>query len=278
MDLCPSCGKETVAGHSFCGHCGAALDVAPAADTQAEVTTPEDQPQPAPALVNPFAGFDIWAVLRGNWVAAAITAGTALGVALLSVGALVLISDPEGVGFDDEPALITAGAAASVSANVVMDFDYDLSFGFTDDEPLEDEEAGEDFSVDSSSTAGAVPLLISILSLGAAALVFRRQTRGYRSFGQAVGDAGRAGLLYGFALFLLALFFRGSGAGDTDEGLWPAMGGSAHLDYGASRAGSLFLGILVLFAVLFVASFMRRDWLGPRATKVHDATAAPIAG
>lgn len=282
MSFCSSCGKETVAGNSFCGHCGAALDVAPATDETTELEAPAEPAKPdTPA--NPFARFDIWAVLRGNWVAAAITAGTVLGVALLSMGILVFGANPD-VGFKDKLVMVTTGTAASVSANLVMDFDYELvieDFGGPSGEEPSDE-GSPDASpfgggLHSNQSMGAVPLLVSILSLGAGIVVFRRLTRSYRRYGEAVGDAARAGLLYGVSLFLLAVLLRGTGGDIAEEFLGPGADGP-HLDYGASRGGALFLGFFVLFAALAVASLMRRDWLGQRAAKVHDAVAAPIAG
>jgi len=46
----------------------------------------------------------------------------------------------------------------------------------------------------------------------------------------------------------------------------------------SSMAGAIFLGLVLLFLTLALASFLRRDWLDATSARVHEWLSAPLAG
>lgn len=210
---------------------------------------------------------DLASLLRGNWLGAGITALVAVLLAFLASGALILVADPPEMTVDDK--LTAAASATAAIATVDVVGGYELS-----------EEDAERYGLGSAreaqAAAGVVPLSIALLAFGTAAWVFRRLTRSYPGFRYAVGDAARTGVVFGLLLLVVALVFRGDNRDAANNFTYVAEESS--FGYGANAVSALFLGFLVMFVVLVAACFLRRDWLGPRARRVHDFLSAPLAG
>ena len=215
-------------------------------------------PPPAPARP------DLSLLLRGNWVASLAAVGVALGVALLGSAVFALVLDVNDI---NDRAVQASGwdiAVGTVSLALGV-FSIDGVAGVSGD-------FGE-----ASANAGFVPLLVAVLSLGGAAWVFRRLQRSCPRVGSALGDAARAAVVLGVLVLLLSLVFR-SGLDDqrdrfNEMDFLPTV---EDLDFGPSRGSALFLGMLVMFAVLALACLARGDWLGPRLRRVHDVVASPV--
>lgn len=170
MAFCTSCGAPRTAT-SFCTSCGAP-----------QIATPA-RPQGRPT--------DVRRLLAGNWAAALATALVAVMIAVGASAALVWLADPARTSPDDRLALTAVSAAASVGADGVGSLD----------------EAGG--SGELHVSGGVVPLVISLVALGPAAVVFRRLTTGYARVGPALGDALRAALLHAVLMTTLVVVLRG---------------------------------------------------------------------
>lgn len=197
-------------------------------------------------------------VATGNWRLAAATAGTAYGVALVGALLFMVLLAP------DLPVWEWLVSLAAVTTSA---FTVDLAGSAS----------GED--IDVSLGIGAVPLVLTTLSLAAACWVFRRGTRRTSSYLVALGDAARAGVLLGALLLVTALVFRTGLDDQTDslnEGLEFFGFDGLDLSAGINRVTAFFLGVVALFVVLALAALMRRDWLGPRLERVHDVVAPPL--
>lgn len=256
MLYCPNCGQP-VSGTAFCGNCGTPLGQEPSTEVAAHPAPTDTAPTgTAPSL-------DLSWLTRGNWVGAALTALTAVLVSFVVSGVLVWLADVDDQSVDDK---LTSTAIATTA---VATTDATASASHPDEE-------GE---VDLGATVGTVPIFVALLGLGAAAVLFRRLTATYPSWRFALGDALRAAVVYGILLLLLAIVFRGSND-DLSRELQSELevDGEGDLGYGASVPTSLLLGILVMFVVLALACFLRRDWLGDRAKRTHGLLAAPLTG
>ena len=137
-----------------------------------------------------------------------------------------------------------------------------------------------------SANIGQFPLLATLLALGVAAYLFRRVTARYTSATAALFDAGRAAVILSLLVLLTAILITivdpslkgyddgdGSGAPGATSGL-----GLADDKQNLGIAGSIFLPALLLFVVLAIVIFMRRDWLGEKLARGYDWLAAPFAG
>jgi len=297
MTQCPQCGAPTKVGQSFCGTCGANLATADAERTVIRPSVPpaeppiwvaRDQPtaqlpvqppyQPQPQYAAPstpsHANIDLSWLLKGNWVGAALTAGVALGAALAV-------------------SLITAFTTAE---------DLDVASAFSMTGLLTEATFGVDFTQSSGRSSvyyGHIPTLATLLSLLAAALVFRRVTSRYPSWASALGDGARAALILAMGLTILAIVLKIAepnlqgyeSADDNDiegfdsfseffakamsrSGLATGVDGKTT----SSMAGAVFLGLILLFLTLFLASFLRRDWLDATSARAHEWLSAPLAG
>ena len=145
----------------------------------------------------------------------------------------------------------------------------------------------DDFGAgDYSANIGQFPLLATFLALGVAAYLFRRVTARYTSATAALFDAGRAAVILSLLVLLTAILITivdpslkgyddgdGSGAPGATSGL-----GLADDKQNLGIAGSIFLPALLLFVVLAIVIFMRRDWLGEKLARGYDWLAAPFAG
>lgn len=191
-------------------------------------------------------------LLVGNWRGAGIVAGAALGIAAVLSLLLSVMIKQEDMSVDQTLTLFGVLLAGTFGAGV--------SASGGDDE--------------ATMTAGIamMPLTLSLIALGAAVYLFRKQTAGYPKVLDALSDAARTALVVAVPLFFVSLVFR-SDFGSLGEGM-----GAGDGSFGASRIGSLFMTFIVVFSVLAISCFMRRDWLPERAQKVHDLLAAPIWG
>ncbi len=223
---CATCGAATDATATTCPACGAGR--APAAEERKPVT---------PADI-------VLALVRGNWVGAALvavsTAFTAGSLGLL----LALLAKPVDFGLSNTLALATVIATGAFGA------DLKLSVS-----------GGEDafFDISGDAALGVFPFTVTLVALVVAVLVFRRVTRDYPSALVAVGDAARAALLFGVCLAVPALVF----SADNDElgrGWGQALSQQAldyDLDMGADALSAFGLGFLILLAVLGATAFAR---------------------
>lgn len=198
---------------------------------------------------------------RGSWTAVLATAGTALGVALVLCLFAVFLFDPARTTSWDKLVLSVAAALSALTVGGVVEVSAD----------------------EDSVTAGLgmVPLLVTTLSLGGAAYVFRRLSRGTTRLGDALLDAVRASLVLGVLAFLLSLVFRTSLSGlhgQVSDLLWFLGVDDIDIAAGSNRLTSFFVATLVMFLALAVASLLRRDWLPPAGQRVHDLLAAPLHG
>ena len=203
--------------------------------------------------------------LVGNWAGAAIVAGAAYGTALL-IGLIVALAGAQKLHAVSAlwTGLIQAGNA----------FGPDTIITPT-----------EDFGGEYTASIGQFPMLATVLALGVAAFVFRRVTARYASATTALLDAGRAAVILALLVMLTAILLaivdpeikgydnEGGGVPGATSGL-----GLADEKQGISITGSIFLPMLLLFAVLAIVVFMRRDWLGEKLGRGHDWIAAPFAG
>lgn len=200
-------------------------------------------------------------ILRGNWTAALATAATALGVALVLNLAVVFLYNPAGTSSWDNLVLAVTGALSVFTVDGVF--------------KVSAEEGGV------VAGMGTVPILFTTLSLGAAAYVFRRLSRGTPHLRDALLDALRASLVLGVVVLLLSLVFRTGLSGLTGEvsDLLRFFGvDDVELAVGSNRLTSLFLATLVTFLALVVASLLRRDWLPAVGQRLHGLLAAPLHG
>lgn len=191
-------------------------------------------------------------LLVGNWRAAGIVAGAALGIAAVLSLLLSLMMKQDGMSVGQMLTLFGVLLAGTFGAGVSA--------------------SGGDDEVSMSASGGMMPLTLSLLALGAAVYLFRKQTANYPKVLDALGDAARTALVIAVPLFIVSLIFR-SDFGSLGEDL-----GASEGSFGASRFGALFMTFIMVFCVLAVSCFLRRDWLPARAQKVHDLLAAPVWG
>jgi hypothetical protein len=212
-------------------------------------------------------GPDLSKILSGNWAGAAMVAGAAYGTALL-VGLIVAFAGAKKL---DAVSALWAGLIQAGNAFGPDTIIY----------PSDDFGAG-----DYSANIGQFPLLATFLALGVAAYLFRRVTARYTSATPALFDAGRAAVILSLLVLLTAILITivdpnlkgyddgdGSGAPGATSGL-----GLADDKQNLGIAGSIFLPALLLFVVLAIVIFMRRDWLGEKLARGYDWLAAPFAG
>lgn len=281
MNYCPSCGASSQPGQSFCPSCGQPI-LAPSAEPSAprridQPTQPAEPAQPGyaqpthgqapsgppqyvgqPAYVpSTSAPINLSWLIRGNWLGAMVTAIVGYAIAFAGAFGLVMLWNPDHTGVWDTLVATTVVATSAFRAAGAL---HSQSSGFSVDVVLD-----------------SMPLIVTLLSMGAAVLVFRRITRGYPKAGAAIVDAARAALFFGVLMLTSALVFR-----EKSDGALQAIGLSFSSDeklkWGASGLGSFFLTTLVLFVVLTISCFLRRDWLHPKLQQVHDWLAAPLAG
>jgi hypothetical protein len=294
MKNCRRCGAALSSGHQFCAACGFAIEAAPTPTqptyaappgppgptgpppgyTQPTYAAPPTQPGPPPGYGPPRGtppayapgapqrpNVDLSWVIRGNWIGALATALVGLVVALGVSTALIFWSNPPHTSFHDKMTIAVMSTAATVSADTVGEFSFDL---------LDEEIEGE-------GSVQTVPLFITLLSLGGAAFTFRRVTRGYPRVLPAIADAGRAAAIFALGLWILALTVRG-GAGSLTEAMDIDSDDVGDAMWGASAVGALFLGFGLLLAVLLLTLLLRADWLSPRWSRVSAIVAAPLVG
>lgn len=273
MPSCSQCGHESAESSRFCPNCGAPLAQTPAAsETQplsAAAPTPRpDEPStrtlPPPAADTVTAGpavphIDLSRLLVGNWLGAGLVAASALVTSGVLAVALALLGKPTDFGWDNSLTLVAVLMTGAFGADLSAEFG---TSGFEADAAI-----------------GAFPLTITILTLVAALLVFRRVTASYTRGIDAVADAVRAALIFGLALMVIALVFRS----DTREfgrgwGAELSRSFDARIAFGADAAGAFFLGFLILLVVLVGACLVRGGWWSPRVEKVRDWVAAPLYG
>ncbi len=268
MPSCSQCGHESPESSRFCPHCGAPRAEADHGDTQPlTATSPAaatGRTLPPPAADTASAGptvphVDLSRVLVGNWLGAGLVAATALVTSGVLAVAVALLGKPTDFGWDNSLTLVAALMTGAFGADLTAEFDVS---GFEADAAI-----------------GAFPLTITILSLIAALVVFRRVTASYTRGIDAVGDAARAALIFGLALMVIALVFRS----DTREfgrgwGAELSRSFDARIAFGADAAGAFFLGFLILLVVLAGACLVRGGWWSPRVEKVRDWVAAPLYG
>ena len=212
-------------------------------------------------------GPDLSRILSGNWAGAAMVAGAAYGTALL-IGLIIAFAGAKKL---DAVSALWAGLIQAGNAFGADTIIY----------PSDDFGAG-----DYSANIGQFPLLATLLALGVAAYLFRRVTAGYTSATAAFFDAGRAAVILSLLVLLTAILITivdpslkgyddgdGSGAPGATSGL-----GMADDKQNLGIAGSIFLPALLLFVVLAIVIFMRRDWLGEKLARGYDWLAAPFAG
>jgi hypothetical protein len=199
--------------------------------------------------------------LTGNWLGAALTAATALGIAAVLSGAMALLAKPVDFGLWNTFTLTMVIMAGSFGADLVGGIDAS--------------EASGDFHF------GFFPLTVTIATLSGTVWVFRRVIANYPKPGPAIGDAVRAALLFALPLLIGALIF------DTkNENLGLGWGGQLNenqlgfgSEFGPSAAGAFFLGFLIMVSVLAVTAMVSTShgW-SQRAGRVHDWLAAPLCG
>jgi hypothetical protein len=280
MAYCPNCGAENAPTASYCSNCGQRLAPAtqtatapppppPPAPPAAPAPTPAPQPTPtlaaspgpaAPTVQRTALPSVNWRPLViGNWVGAGLTAATALGVSGVLATALGLLAKPADFGWDNSLTMVAWIMTSAFGADLNIDFEL--------------------FDSSVSATLGLFPLTVTIISLAAAVLVFRRLTRGYSRAVDALGDAVRAALLFGLGLMVVALVFRadsdefGRGWGRELQGLY-----KTRLEFGVDAAGAFFLGFLVLLAVLVASCLARREWWPAPVRRIQDWLVAPLYG
>ncbi|WP_415141623.1 hypothetical protein [Nocardioides sp.] len=230
---------------------------------------PPTQQMPGQQPGQQRAGLPPWVarVLVGNWAGSALVAVFAVGVPGVLATILMLLMKPDGFGVDNTLTGIASG----------MTMAYGADFGAKGSTEV----FGGTYS--GHAGLGAMPLTLTVLGLLAAILVFRRVTARYTSAVDALLDAVRVALISGVAMMVIALIFRSSGlkfgdaSGLVDEALSEV--GDSHIDlkYGPGIAGSLFMTFLMLFVVLALSVFLRRDWLRARPLEVvHDWLAVPL--
>lgn len=276
LSYCTNCGAGTEPHTKFCGTCGHALEpvaVAVAAEERpappaAPVDGPADRPvmppppagaPQAPAVsVSPAVGRLVQTVLVGNWAGAAVVAATAVGVAGFLSTLLGLIAKPGDFGIDNTLTMIA----------VLMTSTFGGDLTVTSEIP----------GIHGGGSLGLFPLTITLLTVAATILAYRRVTVRYRSGLTAFADGVRAAFLAAIPFLVVTFLFRS----DNDDFGPGALSAFADDDYrvsiGGSHTGAFFMTFLVLVVVLGVATLMRRHWLGERAARVHDWVAAPIAG
>ncbi|WP_154402605.1 hypothetical protein [Nocardioides speluncae] len=192
-------------------------------------------------------------LLVGNWRGAGIVAGAALGIAAALSLLLAAMLKQDETSIDQMLTLFGVLLAGTFGAGVSA--------------------SGGDDEMSMSAGAGAMPLTLSLIALGAAVYLFRKQTAGYPRVLDALGDAARTAFVVAVPLFFVSIVFRSDFGGGIGEDM-----GTGDGSFGASRFGSLFMTFIVVFSVLAISCFMRRDWLPEKAQKVHDLLAAPIWG
>ena len=144
----------------------------------------------------------------------------------------------------------------------------------------------DDFGGDYSANIGQFPLLATVWRSASRRSSSAGSPPRYTSATTALIDAGRAAVILALLVTLTAILLTivdpkikgyddegGGGAPGATSGL-----GLADEKQGISIAGSIFLPMLLLFVVLAIVVFMRRDWLGERLGRGHDWIAAPFAG
>ena len=211
-------------------------------------------------------GPDFKKILGGNWAGAAMVAGAAYVTALV-IGLIVAFAAAQKLNAVSAlwTGLIQAGNAFGADTIITPSADI-----------------GGDYS----ASIGQFPLLATVLALGVAAYLFGRMTARYTSATAALFDAGRAAVILALLVTLTAILLTivdpkikgydvegGGGEPGATSGL-----GLADEKQGLSILGSIFLPLLLLFVVLAIVVFLRRDWLGDRLGRVHDWIAAPFAG
>lgn len=200
-------------------------------------------------------GASLAALLRGDWVGTATVAGVGVGLAaiLATVSALLLKQDEMGVR--DTFTAIGMLLAGTFGAG------YSGSF-----------EGDDGMTAETSFDAQGMPLLFTLTTLTVMIRFFRRRTASYSSMVPALGDALRVATVTAVLVFFSSLVLR-SGFDGLDEDMASGDGSA-----GASRPGALFMTFLVVTVVLGLACLLRRDWLGPRLARAHDALASPLRG
>ncbi|CAM3526985.1 zinc ribbon domain-containing protein [Nocardioides dubius] len=212
--------------------------------------------------------FDFSKILAGNWLGMATVVGAALGVALV-VNLIIAFTTAEDLKVGSAIAMALLLTGATFGPNII----YDLG--------------NDDYDYDQTASLGQYPLLATVLALGVAIYLFRRVTARYPDVRTALIDAVRAGVLMMLSLLVLAIVLRiwspeikGYASTDGSDGtqVGPAglglQDGEAHL----SIPGAIFLGFLLLTAVLALTCFVRPDWLTGVWAKVHAWVAAPLIG
>ena len=119
MSYCPHCGAERMPAASFCSNCGQplaeptpqpAMSPASAAAPTGAAAAPARPPLPPAATrtaAAPWSPNVNWrALVVGNWLGAALTAGTALVVSGLLATGLGLLAKPEDFGWDNSLTMV----------------------------------------------------------------------------------------------------------------------------------------------------------------------------
>lgn len=281
MRHCTQCGSQLAQGIRFCGECGAPAGAQTPPPAQPTVPRPASAPAgppgsgrvmppspPPPSALASGAGggtvalpFDWRRIVVGNWIGAAVVGVAAAMVSGVLGLALALLAKPEDFGLANTLTLATVTATGAFGADLKAT-------------------GSEGFFVGGDGVAygGAFPLTVTLIASAVAVLLFRRITRGYDSGLAAVGDAARAALIFGLALFVPTLVFRsdneelGRGwAGEFDVG---SVG--AQVSFGANAPGALFLGFLVMFTLLALTTLTRTELWAGRLSRVQAWVAAPI--
>lgn len=207
---------------------------------------------------------DLTRLLAGNWLGSAVVALVMLATATALSAVLTLLAKPTDFGVDHTLTLGMMVLAASFGANVFFD-------GHIADEDL-----------DVNLVTGTFPLTVTVVTLLAGVLAFRRMVRSYPSAIPALGDAARVALLTALPLFVGSLVFRsdledelGGGwirdlseeLGSRDEGTW-----------GASAPEALVVTFALVAFVLATTCLARRDWWPAKVRPVAEWLAPAIQG
>lgn len=277
---CGSCGNAVKAEAKFCESCGSAI-------VRREVSTARPVPPahnpsssgparttvvPPPAsdgdAVGALPAIDWMGILRGNWLGALLVALTTAASSGLMGMALALLAKPEDFGLGNTLTLATILATGAFGADVTAEIEMSGLIDLSGD-----------------ASIAVYPFTITLVALVVAVLLFRWLTRTYTSGVDALTDALRASVIFGFCLLIPALIFtsdndelgRGWGRELSDE----ALGMDAQV--GADPAGAFFLGSLILAVVLGASALMRSQWwaadqAGRWWARAHSWARAPLAG
>ncbi|MFL6061128.1 MAG: zinc ribbon domain-containing protein [Marmoricola sp.] len=277
MRFCSNCGASVELEDAFCSRCGQALRPvtdAPAAQTSAAPPAPYAAPAPLPPLprvgaasgalgqapANPGAALAL-AVVRGSWLAAILVPVVTLVVAFGGSVALAVVQQHD----RSDVTSILNGAITQTFAALGS--------------PMRTQGPGVTVHF------VAAPLLITLLALGAGALVFRLLTRRSTHRGLVIGDAIRTAVVFALLMLVAAIVIHAvkpdwKGFGADDSFVLPSLlagdtGSGVHIV--PSIAGATFFPAAFLLITLGISALRLRitgetGWLA----RVRDIVRGPL--